>query len=489
MSLDNIELDTRTQEILLAASSHDLDALEPFLRVPGAASVQDPETGFTPLHAAIAACGQASQNTKINGIKIADAPVNGATNGLSHDSSDRKNKEDEIDIEKAKSTLKKLFLSGAIWNDLDINNETPGCLAWRLGQKELYELVVEAGVRAELLMNLMGGYELLADENSEEEEKVEKFKTSGMAIGEAQPRIADASSTTVLSQSAANPEPSQNETVTSKAYLASTLVFTPFKLLDAFSNGVMMSWEKPIMDMTANMLAPSPGLRILNIGFGLGIIDRLFAGTQPASHHIIEAHPDVLARLQSTLKTSNTVETKEEAEGERVNEVDNFTFFSPSWRAQNSSLGMDPVLHPGTWQTIIPTLLKSETVFDAIYFDTFGESYMELKRFFTEYVVGLLAPDGKFGFFNGLGADRRVCYDVYTRVVECDLLDAGLEVEWADINIDMAGAEGEDGGHCRTLLGKEGEGEWEGVKRRYWTLEKVSVCPSSLSICKSEVDV
>jgi type IV protein arginine methyltransferase len=159
MSLDNIDLDTRTQEILLAASNHDLNTLKPFLQVPGAASVQDPETGFTPLHAAIAACSQASQSTAANDGRSTNGPVNGATNGHSHDSKDDKNEEGEVDIEKAKATVKELFLSGAIWNDLDKKNETPGCLAWRLGQKELYELVVEAGVRAELLMNLMGGYE------------------------------------------------------------------------------------------------------------------------------------------------------------------------------------------------------------------------------------------------------------------------------------------------------------------------------------------
>src|ERR1700728_2170281 len=177
MSLDEIDLDTRTQEILLAASNHDLNALKPFLRVPGAASVQDPETGFTPLHAAIAACGHAPQHIPNGRVEFADGPLNGTTNGHSHELTETVDENEEVDIEKAKATVKELFLSGAIWNDLDMNNETPGCLAWRLEQKELYELVVEAGVRAELLMNLMGGYEQLPDEDDDvegEEEETEE---------------------------------------------------------------------------------------------------------------------------------------------------------------------------------------------------------------------------------------------------------------------------------------------------------------------------
>jgi hypothetical protein len=50
-----VSVDDTTQTILLAAANHDLETLKPLLRVPGAASVQDPETGFTPLHAAIQA--------------------------------------------------------------------------------------------------------------------------------------------------------------------------------------------------------------------------------------------------------------------------------------------------------------------------------------------------------------------------------------------------------------------------------------------------
>lgn len=71
----------------------------------------------------------------------------------------------------------------------------------------------------------------------------------------------------------------------------------------------------------------------------------------------------------------------------------------------------------------------------------------------------MLDDGGIFGFFNGLGADRKVCYDVYTKVVEMHLSDAGMDVEWQELDVDMAG------------LKEEGKGEWQGVKRRYWTLD------------------
>lgn len=396
-----IETDTTTQEILLAASNHDLPALKPLLRLPGAASVQDSETGYTPLHSAIASCE--------------DSPS-------------------PEDIEAAKATIKELFLSGAIWNDLDMNNETPGCLAWRLGRKELYEQIVDAGVRAEILMNLMGGYEELSDGGEDgEEEEVEKMETSESAESVVE---REDSVTKEPAEETKQEHKTPKKDVNSADYLQSKLEFNDDKLLDADANGVMMAWETSIMQRTVDLLIPqsSPPLRILNIGFGMGIIDTMFASTSPASHHIIEAHPDVLARLQTP--------------GHK---------FGKEWDASAPEMGSYKI-HAGRWQEILPTLIEENLQFDVIYFDTFGESYMELKMFFSEYVIGLLSENGKFSFFNGLGADRKVCYDVYTKVAELDLCDAGLDVDWTEVDVEE--------------LGGEGEGEWEGVRRRYWVLDK-----------------
>jgi protein arginine N-methyltransferase 2 len=258
-----------------------------------------------------------------------------------------------------------------------------------------------------------------------------------------------------------DPAPPHRKDVNSEDYLNSSLTFTSTTLLDADANGVMMSWEIPIMARTASLLAPSPDLQILNIGFGLGIIDRLFAAKNPSAHHIIEAHPDVIAQLHTSKPESMAEKEGQEDVGE---DEDNFAFFGLEWIRKGDGRN---VLHEGRWQDVVPKLLEQGLVFDVIYFDTFGEDYSQLKAFFTEYVVGLLSPEGRFGFFNGLGADRKVCYDVYCRVVELDLLDAGLDVEWEDVDVQVQ----DDGGG----LAKDGEGEWKGVRRRYWTLDKVSL--------------
>jgi protein arginine N-methyltransferase 2 len=422
-------VDINTQTILLHASNHDVQALKPLLRIPGNASVQDPETGYTPLHAAIAACGPAkpsptssNPNTNTNFSEI-------------HESKDGEAEEEEVDIEKAKNTIEELFFSGAIWNDLDNNDETPGCLAYRLGRMELYEMCVNAGVRAEMLLGLMGGYEPLAGEDTEEEEE-EGGEGEGVQNGEDNGNGDAANGQEHDLAVGPAEEELEKRDVNSEDYLKSELTFTDTALLDEDANGVMMAWETDIMRKSVDALLPSlpSGKRILNIGFGMGIIDSMFADTKPSTHHINEAHPAVLKHIQDTPSHPFGKNWEESA---------------PSGRFK---------IHARRWQDICPLLLQAGEVYDAIYFDTFGEDYSQLKLFFSEFVPGLLDEKGRFGFFNGLGADRRVCYDVYTKVVELDLCECGMDVEWTDIKVEMEGME------------KEGEGEWKGVRRRYWTL-------------------
>ncbi|KAH0335827.1 arginine N-methyltransferase 2, partial [Aureobasidium melanogenum] len=424
----DIDTDTTEQEILLAATNHDIDSLRRLLRTPkGSANVVDSDTGMTPLHAAIAACepdDETAQDKKDMDVDEA-ATLNDAA----------------LEEEEALKTIKFLLENGAIWNDLDDNNETPGCLALRLGLKKCYEAMVEAGVRAELLLSRLDGFELLAqyeDDSEEEEQEVEGFEivegenagslqASMVEVEESAPELVGPDGTVPGTQSV--PELVQidedgQETkvdVNSEDYLASHLTFKGDRLLDADKNGVMMSWETDIMQKAVDRLCPEPGLRVLNVGHGMGIIDGIFQDKKVAVHHIIEAHPDVLARMRKD-----------------------------GWYEKPGVK-----IHEGRWQDVVPKLVEQNEVFDGIYFDTFAEEYKALKEFFTEYVIGLLDPEGRFGFFNGLGADRQVCYDVYTRVVEMDLFDAGMDTEFEDIHIPDL----------------DEQGEWEGVRRRYWALD------------------
>ncbi|KAI0596634.1 S-adenosyl-L-methionine-dependent methyltransferase [Biscogniauxia sp. FL1348] len=405
-------------QILRRAWDHDLAGLKPLLSESGRASVQEPTTGETPLHAAIRAC----------------AGEEG---------------------ESARAVVQELFLSGAIWNDVDSNGETPGCVAARLGLKALYAQCVDAGARAEMLFGLLDGYEELESNDGEEEGEeddegqrdMEQAVTAedgeGAAQESASAEAMDEDVEIVVDNTRAfrppRPVGADDPDVKSEAYLRSDLTYSDGKLVDSSLNGVMMAWETSIMRASVAALLPdlAPGRRILNIGFGMGIIDSMFAETRPSRHHIVEAHSAVLEHINSAPECK----------------------FGKAWEASGPSEGAYKV-HAGKWQDVMPKLLEQGETFDAIYFDTFGEDYGQLRMFFTEYVPALLEENGIFSFFNGLGADRQVCYDVYTKVVEMHLSDAGMDVDWQVLDVDMKGLE------------EEGKGEWQGVKRRYWTLDK-----------------
>ena len=424
----DIETNLQAQQILLASSQHNLGALRTLLR-NGSANVQDPETGFTPLHAAIAACEESSPSHH-----KANRPNGATVNGHNHDVfEEEQTNTGGVDVEAAEKTMRLLLQNGAIWNDLDANNETPGCLAGRLGLNKLYDVMVDAGVRAEMLLNRLDEYELLRDKDEDEEEEDEaeqgtKDGDNGIPGFGAQNDQAGASATALaetvqsdapLSSSIAGP--------TSSDYLNSSLTFQPSRILDSAQNGVMMSWETPIMERTGELLCPRPGLRILNIGHGMGIIDTFFQTKNPSTHHIIEAHPAMLMHM------------KESGWYEKPNVI----------------------IHEGTWQSVVPKIIEQGILFDAIYFDTFAEDYKALRDFFSDFLIGILDDGGKWGFFNGLGADRQVCYDVYCKLVEMDLFEAGFDTAWETMRV-------ED-------LEKD---EWEGIKRRYWVLEeyRLPVC-------------
>ncbi|KAI9904856.1 hypothetical protein N3K66_001385 [Trichothecium roseum] len=415
-----------TRTILQHAWSHDLPTLKTLLNEQGKASAQDPTTGETPLHAAIRACGPAED--------------------------DGEDGEDEDGcVEEAREVVQELFFSGAIWNDVDGNNETPGCVALRLGRKKLYEMCVDAGVRAEMLFALMDEYEQLssgseADEEEEEEEGGEKAgeedeAADGETKGDEEMQYnKDTGGLGQKEEEATFIPPDANEKpVTSEAYLQSNLVYDADKLVDADLNGVMMAWETDIMKRSVAALLPGDdpsGKRILNIGFGMGIVDRMFRDTRPSRHHVVEAHPSVLEHLSGPGSD-----------------------FGPSWESSGPEQGAYKI-HAGKWQDVVPRLLEAGEQYDAIYFDTFGEDYSQLRMFMMEHIPGLMDMEGRFSFFNGLGADRQICYDVYTKVVEMHTTDAGLDIEWEESNVDMS------------AMAEEGKGEWEGVRRRYWTLNK-----------------
>mgnify|MGYP001026545388 CR=1 FL=1 len=161
-----------------------------------------------------------------------------------------------------------------------------------------------------------------------------------------------------------NVDSQQHLTNYTKPYLQQKLSYTEDgRLLDENGLAVMMEWEEYIMMKQAETVTQYGG-RVLNVGFGMGLIDSYIQKNGVDEHWIIEPHPDVCEKIikDGWLKKPNT----------RI-------LFS-------------------RWQEVLEHLPK----FDGIYIDTWNE---DLTPFFR-YVPELLKPGGVMTFFNNPRSDE-----------------------------------------------------------------------------------
>jgi len=187
-------------------------------------------------------------------------------------------------------------------------------------------------------------------------------------------------------------------------------------LLDAHNQGVMMGWELPIMKAHVESFMKDRDASetvVLNIGFGLGLVDQEFQTYPLLQHHIIEAHPDVLKKMDEDGWMSNP----------------------------------NVHVHAGRWQDVLPTLSGP---FDVIYFDTFSEDYWDMSELHEE-LPNLMREGGVYSFFNGLGGTNPFFHDVFCELAKVELEDLGFHVEYRPMQVDS-------------------EHVWNGIKRRYWNL-------------------
>ena len=75
------------------------------------------------------------------------------------------------------------------------------------------------------------------------------------------------------------------------------LTFEDDKILTDDDREVMMSWETPIMEKSAEYICQSKG-DILEIGFGMGICSDYIQAQGVNSHTIVEIHPQLIERLK-----------------------------------------------------------------------------------------------------------------------------------------------------------------------------------------------
>lgn len=131
-----------------------------------------------------------------------------------------------------------------------------------------------------------------------------------------------------------------------------------------FDVSIMDDQEKLIMEESAGVICKNGG-DILNVGFGLGIIDGYIQQHSINSHTIIEIHQDVVKYAKE--------------------------------------MGFDKRARicEGDWRTWISKFNEEGTKFDGIYFDTYNT--VDLVNEWVEFlkdVDSILKPGGIFSYFN-----------------------------------------------------------------------------------------
>ncbi|CCD26277.1 protein-arginine N5-methyltransferase NDAI_0H01030 [Naumovozyma dairenensis CBS 421] len=304
-----------------------------------------------------------------------------------------------------------LFEYGAGWNFLDYENKSIGDLllenpsvSMNKDSNILYQRVIEAGISAELLLRKVNGGEIeFIDSDSESNEKQDPTESS-TRISESKELDGDQKVVHTANDADDATAADQN------TYLQTQLEYTGdgvALVTKENRDGVMMDWETNIMEIASKTIFPdinkTSDAIVLNIGFGMGIIDTFIQEKNPKKHYISEAHPDVLAKM------------KKDGWYEKPNVV----------------------ILEGRWQDTLNQLLdEGKVFFDGIYYDTFSEHYQDMLDLY-DIIVGLIKPEGVFSFFNGLGADRPICYDVYKRIVELDMAMYGMKCEYSLLKIDQ----------------------------------------------------
>ena len=85
------------------------------------------------------------------------------------------------------------------------------------------------------------------------------------------------------------------------AFKDTILTFEDDKIVtddDYHNMEVMMSWEAPIMEKSAEYICESKG-DILEIGFGMGICADYIQAQDVNSHTIVEIHPQIIEKLKA----------------------------------------------------------------------------------------------------------------------------------------------------------------------------------------------
>lgn len=279
-----------------------------------------------------------------------------------------------------------LLEQGAPWNAVDRYGKCAGNYATAAEHWDIVNLLVDHGTRAELILSSLQ-------------------RAGGGNYGMDLQKVNDGTL------------PVAHEPSTKPNYLRQRLTITDKSILDEERDAVMMEWERPLMEVHAQIMTDNAlHKRVMNVGFGMGIIDTILQSYHPNLHIIIEAHPDIYAKM-----------------------------LQDGWdKKPNTKICF------GKWQDVVPKLVQEGVQLDGIFFDTYGEHFTDMEDFHMLVPQMLSKPNGIYSFFNGLAPDNLFFHGVACQCVKLQLHQLGLETEFLPCEIQVNSK------------------EWEGIRRRYW---------------------
>ena len=136
----------------------------------------------------------------------------------------------------------------------------------------------------------------------------------------------------------------------------STLTFESNKIVMEDYVEVMMDWEAPIMEKSAEFVCHNKG-DILEIGFGMGICSDYIQSQGVNSHTIIEIHPQIIERLNT-------------------------------WASGKSNV----TVITGDWSSV-----SISDTYDGIFLDTFGDENLDK---FKDFALARIKSGGKITYWN-----------------------------------------------------------------------------------------
>jgi SAM-dependent methyltransferase len=165
-------------------------------------------------------------------------------------------------------------------------------------------------------------------------------------------------------------------------------------ILDENGNAIMMEWERSIMFASAKMICHNKG-DVLNIGFGMGIIDSFIQENNPYTHWIIEKHPQVIEYMKNT-----------------------------GWYDKKNVKILE-----GDWKDFIQYL----PLFDGIYFDIWED--LDHENLFKKMSY-IIKPNGLLSYFNSPKDGHLNLYPFTQISTYTDLIRQGLFYDYSIIDIE-----------------------------------------------------